>query len=371
MNSVFAYAVALAALAAATGASAQARIQFDGDGQPGTIVPFGDLDLSRERDQRLLEQRVRGAIRTLCGGEGERTISIVMAIKGCENQTRRAAREVMDRLFSAGTRSNLGYDGAKLAFSPCEVERGRIVSCEVRPVLAVGSLSARASPATPATLAPGFTALGDVGHVYRPPDAPVGPRPLIVLLHGAGDDARRFLEMLKPIADERGYIMAAAKPQSATWDMAVALAGRAPGEALPGFGADAPRIDAMLREIFARAPVDPAQVVLVGFSDGAAYGLSLALANPDLFPAVVAFAPGFAKVPPTLDRGQRIFIAHGGADGVIPPAIGRAIADRLRDGGAAVEFREFAGGHALSRPLLLEGLDRALQRNGAGNVPAR
>ena len=362
MKGFFACAVALAALTASSGVSAQARIQFDADGKPGTIVPFGDLDLSRTSDQRLLEQRVRAAVRTLCGGEGERTIGIAMAIKSCENRTRRSAREVMDQLFAAGSRTTLGYEGARLAFSPCEVAQGRIASCEVRSVLGGGTMSARASQATPTTLAPGFTALGDVGHVYRPPDAPEGPRPLIVLLHGAGDDARRFLEMLKPIADDRGYIMAAAKPAGATWDMAAALAGRASGEALPDFGADVPRIDAMLREIFARAPVDPAQVVLVGFSDGAAYGLSIALANPDLFPSVVAFAPGFAKVPPMVDRKQRIFIAHGRTDRVIPLEIGRGIAEDLRSGGAAVEFREFGGDHSMSRPVLLEGLDRALSQ---------
>ena len=360
MKSCLAYAVALAALAVASGASAQARIQFDGDGKPGTIVPFGDLDLSREGHQRLLQQRVRAAVRTLCGGEGERTIGIAMAIKGCENQTQRAARVVMDQLFASGIRSNLGYNGAKIAFSPCKVGGGRILACEVRPVLAAGSMSARASLTTPSTLAPGFTALGDVGHVYRPPDAPEGSRPLIVLLHGAGDDARRFLEMLKPIADERGYIMAAAKPAGATWDVAAALAGQTPGGPMPEFGADVPRLDAMLREVFARAPVDPAEVLLVGFSDGAAYGLSLALANPELFPSVVAFAPGFAKVPPALNRQQRIFIAHGRSDGVIPLEIGRAIADTLRSGGAAVEFREFGGGHSLSHPVLLEALDQML-----------
>ena len=236
---------------------------------------------------------------------------------------------------------------------------------------APGALSARPSPAGSTTLAPGITELGDLGHVYRPPGAPEGPRPLILLLHGAGDDSRRFLEMLKPIADERGYVMAAAKPAAQTWDMAAELAKRSRRDSPPEFGADVPRIDALLRGIFARAALDPERVVLVGFSDGAAYGLSLALANPELFPSVVAFAPGFAKVPPALDPRQRVLIAHGRSDRVIPVEVGRGIADGLRRSGIKAEFRQFRGGHSISRPVLLEALDRQLGATGDADTNTR
>jgi UrcA family protein len=334
------------------------------------IVPFGDLDLGRERDQRLLERRVRAAVRTLCGDEGERTISIVMTIRSCQSRTLASAREVLEQLTAAGTRTNLGYDGAKLAFSPCEVGRGRILSCEVRSILAAGTLSARPSPAAVAALAPGFTALGDVGHVYRPPTIGEGPRPLVVLLHGAGDTGRRFLEMIRPVADDRDYIVAAANSAGATWDIAADLP-NAGADAMPDFGADVPRIDALLREIFARAPIDPEKVVLVGFSDGASYALSLGLANPDLFPSVVALSPGFVKLPATVDGTQRLFVAHGKSDRIIPIESGRSIANGLRERGALVELREFDGDHGVSRPVLLDGLDYALSAIPASHAAAR
>jgi predicted esterase len=141
---------------------------------------------------------------------------------------------------------------------------------------------------------------------------------------------------------------------------------RAPGgKAVPRFGPDVRRIDAALREFFARTSVDPRRIVLVGFSDGAAYALSLGLANPDLFPGVVAFAPGFIKLPDRLQPGQRIFIAHGSKDSVIPFETGRRIAEVLSTSELAVRFRAFDGGHAISRGALDAAVPFAL-----GETPA-
>ena len=259
---------------------ARAQVQFDEEGRPGTVVSYGDLDLGRERDQQLLRQRISSAVNDLCGEYGERTISIVADIQRCRKRTLASAHEVMKSLVTRGARSNLGADSARLAFAPCHVGRGRILWCEARSVLASGVVRSRPSETTVTTLAAGFTALGDVGHVYRPTNSPADPRPLILLLHGAGGDARQFLELLRPIADQRGFIMAAAKSVGATWDIPAEIA-RANGgtKDVPAFGPDVPRIDAMLRTIFSRAAIDPAQVVLLGHSDGASYALSRGLAK--------------------------------------------------------------------------------------------
>lgn len=350
---------------------ARAQVQFDENGMPGIIVSFGDLDLGRANDRELLRRRIRSAIQDLCGQYGERTISIVADIQRCRTRTLASADDVITKLVAGPTRSNLGSDGARLAFSPCHVGRGRILWCEVRSILSSGMIKSRPSETTPTTLAPGFTALGDVGHVYRPPNLPSGPSPLIVLLHGAGDDARRFLEMLTPIAEEGGYVMAAAKSLGPTWDIAAEISRASYGtESRPDFGADVPRIDAMLRETFARTAIDPRQVVLVGYSDGASYALSLALANSDVFPSVIALSPGFVKFPPRLATGQRIFIAHGTHDSVIPFETAQRIADELSSKQLPVRFRPFDGGHGLSRLMLLEGLDSVLmlasERRGEG-----
>ena len=342
---------------------ARAQVQFDEQGRPGVVVPFGDLDVSRANDKQLLRRRIASAIDDLCGQYGERTISIVTDIQRCRKRTQASADAAMAKLMTVSGRTNLDPDSGRLVFSPCTVGRGRILSCEVRPSLSSGTVRSRPSKTIVTTLAPGFTALGNVGHVYRPPNVPADPSPLIVLLHGAGDDARRLLEMLRPIADERRYIMAAGKSVGATWDIAAGLSRAGSGATdIPDFGQDVPRIDAMLREIFARAAIDPQQVVLVGYSDGASYALSLALTNSEIFPTVVALSPGFVKLPARFQSDQRIYIAHGTRDRVIPFDTAQRIADELRPK-LSVQFRPFDGGHGLSRPVLLEALDYALAKS--------
>src|SRR5205085_12425282 len=77
-------------------------------------------------------------------------------------------------------------------------------------------------------------------------------------------------------------------------------------------------LDAALAALFARVPVDPGRTVLLGHSDGASYALSLGISNPQLFRAIVALSPGMAWRPPTVDPTQRVFIAHGMRDTVLP-----------------------------------------------------
>jgi predicted esterase len=103
--------------------------------------------------------------------------------------------------------------------------------------------------------------------------------------------------------------------------------------------------------------------VLLGHSDGASYALSLGLANSDVFRSIVALSPGFVKLPARFEAGQRIFIAHGTRDSVIPMEVARRIADTLSSNELSVRFRSFDGGHGLSRPVLLEGLDSALPKS--------
>ena len=58
------------------------------------------------------------------------------------------------------------------------------------------------------------------------------------------------------------------------------------------------------------SPVDPARLVIGGFSDGASYALSLGLINGQLFRKVAAFSPGFV-VTGEPEGKPRVFISHG------------------------------------------------------------
>lgn len=214
----------------------------------------------------------------------------------------------------------------------------------------------RARPAdTALTLDSGLTRIGSTAIAYRPRSLPPGPRPLVVLLHGAGADAGRFLDGFGPLADRNGYLLLGLRSADVTWAL------RPDRRGTVSFDPDAGRLDAALGKLFARAPVDRRRVVLLGFSDGASFGLSLGLANPELFRGIVALSPGAAVVPAQADAGQRVFIAHGRRDSVLPfRNVRSTIVPNLEAAGLRPRVRWFAGGHEIDRKALEEGLSFAI-----------
>jgi poly(3-hydroxybutyrate) depolymerase len=197
-------------------------------------------------------------------------------------------------------------------------------------------LRARPSASGP-VLPAGETTLANGAVVYRPATASAGALPLLIILHGAGGYPPGFLQKMEPVADKLGVILIA--PHS--------------------LDRDAHRLDQSLADLFKRSAVDPARVVLLGFSDGASYALSLGLANPKLFTTVIALSPGMLAPLRRFDHEQRVFIAHGRSDHVLPFLATRDIADALRRGGVNVRFRPFDGDHQIDPESLTEGLEWA------------
>ena len=219
-------------------------------------------------------------------------------------------------------------------------------------------LKARPSATGPA-LAAGETALVNGAIAYRPPSA-AGPLPLLVLLHGAGGYPPGFLQKMEPVADRLGIILVAPHSSDRTWDL---IENMQVGDS-PWHGPDARRLDQVLADLFGRAAVDPSHVVLLGFSDGASYALSLGLSNPRLFTSVIALSPGMMAPQWRVDRRQRIFIAHGRSDTVLPFAGTKDIADGLVRAGDNVRFRSFDGGHQIDPSSLTEALEWVFDRSG-------
>ena len=177
------------------------------------------------------------------------------------------------------------------------------------------------------------------GYLYLP--AAYGqnlPRPLVVLLHGAGEDARDGLALLRGQADGAGMILLSLASRDYTWDM-ISRRGR--------FGPDVAAIDEALEETFSRYRVDPSRVAVGGYSDGASYALSLGIANGDLFTHVMAFSPGFLA-PAGSSGSPRVFVSHGTRDGWLPiDSCSRRIVPRLQSAGYEVRYREFEGPHVV------------------------
>ena len=200
-------------------------------------------------------------------------------------------------------------------------------------------LSAR--PGIPTgTVSPGITRLGPGStdaHLYVPRSYRAdSPAPLVLGLHGATMNYASQLELLRERAESHGLLVVAVQSSDYTWD---GILGR--------YGPDVARIDAALTQAFSRCRVDPARVVIEGFSDGASYALGLGVANGALFPRIVAFSPGFiAESGADPDGTPEVFISHGREDQILPIArTSRAIVPALQSAGYQVTYTEFAGGH--------------------------
>lgn len=181
--------------------------------------------------------------------------------------------------------------------------------------------------------------------LQMPRNASSTPLPLLVMLHGATQNAEDMFWYLDTVPDETGVAVLAPKSSDTTWD---AIGG--------DFGTDVWFLNRALEKVFENVAVDPARIAIGGFSDGASYGLSLGLINGDLFNRVVAFSPGFL-VGGTKHGQPKIFVSHGTDDHILPiERCGRRISTDLKAKGYDVTFREFAGDHEIPKDIAREGL---------------
>jgi phospholipase/carboxylesterase len=163
------------------------------------------------------------------------------------------------------------------------------------------------------------------------------------MLHGAGGSSRGGIRPFQSLADASGLILLALDSRDMTWD---AIRG--------DFGPDVAFIDRALTEVFRRCAVDPAHVVVEGFSDGATYALSLGLTNGDLFKRIIAFSPGFIAASAFTGKPQ-VYISHGTADNILPiDSCSRRIVPELKGLGYDVRYHEFEGGHQVPEEIARE-----------------
>jgi phospholipase/carboxylesterase len=215
-----------------------------------------------------------------------------------------------------------------------------------------GLLTSRPNAATPkAAEEPGEHPLGlgkeRDGVFYVPPSyTPERPAPLLLCLHGAGGRGARSIIAMKAQADRAGLLLVAPDSRDTTWDV---LRG--------GFGPDVRFIDQALAMMFERFDVDPAHVVIDGFSDGASYALSLGIPNGNLFTHILAFSPGF-MAPPGANGSPRIFVSHGTRDQVLPiDWCSRRLVPAIRQAGYDVLYREFDGPHGVPDEVQAEAVE--------------
>jgi phospholipase/carboxylesterase len=216
-------------------------------------------------------------------------------------------------------------------------DQGRLTA---RPVTKGDKLE---TPSSIQTLSVGTTWFGLIS--VPPGYSPDRLAPLLVLLHGAGGEAKQAIGWLQTIADETGLILLAPQSVGATWDVIMG-----------GYGPDVQRIDDALFEVFRRFAIDPDRVAIGGFSDGASYALSLGVINGALFRRVVAFSPGFVASTSAEDHPQ-FYVSHGIGDRVLPIDVcSRHLVPKLKGAGFDVVYREFDGGHTVPPYIVREAI---------------
>jgi phospholipase/carboxylesterase len=156
--------------------------------------------------------------------------------------------------------------------------------------------------------------------------------PLVVALHGGSGSGREFLWAWLREARTRGFLVLAPTARGPTWSML-------------GPDVDGASIEAMVDYVKAHWSIDPERILLTGLSDGATYGLHLALREGSPFSAVAPIAgtlhPRF--MTETGARGaarRRVYLVHGVLDWMFPVEQARFAAEQLRRVGADVVYRE-------------------------------
>jgi predicted esterase len=171
----------------------------------------------------------------------------------------------------------------------------------------------------------------------------LGPRkarpglPLVLALHGDGYDAKTFRGDMASLAN--------------AWNAWVLVPEKSSGASGNGWGGDAPKLIALVKEFAAARRVPARQVVVLGHSSGGGVGLQVARGLPRLASAWISLAG-----PAAIDaesakalKGMGIYLSHGSADTIVKPDSSQALHKALKAAGVDVTLSVIKG-HAHSTP---------------------
>lgn len=204
-----------------------------------------------------------------------------------------------------------------------------------------------------------------LNHQLRRPTVLDGRPPLLVLLHGKGDNETGMAQLAADL-DPRFLSLSLRAPFATgnhgyRWFEGTRAAH---GTGPPASEAEHSRLAVIqcINDAVMGLGVDPRRVYLLGFSQGATLAWSIALTTPRLLRGVVGLAgriaPAIAALaalaaPAGAASHLTVFIQHGLHDRVSPLGNAQAARDLWVDLGAMMGYREYDAGHELS-PAMAE-----------------
>ena len=185
-----------------------------------------------------------------------------------------------------------------------------------------------------------------------------GTKPLVLALHGMGQDAATLLKQLGPLRDGSRHLLVPDGP----------LPYEVRTESPPRIGhawylytgdqaaflASARRSAAVLLDLVDRLRDEQSltgPLILLGYSQGGYLAGAMALEAPDRYAALISLASRIKHELWPSDRPAPqlpVFCSHGARDRHVKPEASRSSADVLRHAGFAVDWHEHAAGHRLS-----------------------
>lgn len=176
--------------------------------------------------------------------------------------------------------------------------------------------------------------------------------PLVTVLHGAGRQDEQLAKVYRDEPERRQALFLIPRSYQPTWDLIVG-----------GGRRDLDFLEYAYDLVYRHYPVDMQRQAIVGYSDGASYGLSIGLSNPHIFRAVMAWAAGFVAFDFSAQEADAprpaLLLEYGTHDQIFPfEQIALPMRRHLEAAGYSVEFRVDEGGrHWPSGEFQPEALD--------------
>jgi len=193
--------------------------------------------------------------------------------------------------------------------------------------------------------------------------------PLVIGLHGLGDDAENFVRLfarrgitgrfLFAVPDAPHPMPAGSRGVGYSWYFRSPEGGTADG--IRSHALNVKFVLDVLDAVKKHYRVDERKVFLMGFSQGAGMTLSVGLARPDLFRGLIPIGgwaqPGEhseAALLAVAEEATRVLICHSPEDRVVPFEGAEKAAELLTNAGIRNRLVEYDGGHTVSKAVLSE-----------------